>query len=225
MSSAACSTTKTTGRQKPWSCTSWILDLPYLHALGHSSPVIPLSPKYPDECVVRFGAAHFLPALVPTVEVTGMEHKLLYLQAIYLPRAPRWLAAEHSILHRWSTLFTVTQQRKFLHLSKEAPSWDQKLTSLHHFNHSWSCQVARYGTKILAGKEKFSEDTMLKLLTYSVIGSACIFVVGITQLALFVGFEKAIKFGLLPFIIPGIVKAMFTASSVQLFKRNIKWKE
>lgn len=158
MSSAACSTTKTTGRQKPWSCTSWILDLPYLHALGHSSPVIPLSPKYPDECVVRFGAAHFLPALVPTVEVTGMEHKLLYLQAIYLPRAPRWLAAEHSILHRWSTLFTVTQQRKFLHLSKEAPSWDQKLTSLHHFNHSWSCQVARYGTKILAGKEKFSEE-------------------------------------------------------------------
>jgi biotin transport system substrate-specific component len=78
---------------------------------------------------------------------------------------------------------------------------------------------------VVTMKEKFSEDTMLKLLTYSVIGSACIFVVGITQLALFVGFEKAIKFGLLPFIIPGIVKAMFTASSVQLFKRNIKWKE
>ena len=74
-------------------------------------------------------------------------------------------------------------------------------------------------------REKFGEDTILKLLTYSIIGSACVFMLGIPQLALFIGIEKAITLGLLPFIIPGIVKAMFTASYVRLLKRNIQWQK
>ncbi len=74
-------------------------------------------------------------------------------------------------------------------------------------------------------REKFGEDTILKLILYSIIGSVCVFMIGIPQLALFIGLEKAIKVGLLPFIILGIVKALFTASSVNLLKRNIKWKK
>lgn len=74
-------------------------------------------------------------------------------------------------------------------------------------------------------REKFGEDTILKLILYSIIGSVCVFMIGIPQLALFIGLEKAIKVGLLPFIIPGIVKALFTASSINLLKRNIKWKK
>jgi len=74
-------------------------------------------------------------------------------------------------------------------------------------------------------REKFGEDTILKLMAYSIIGSVCVFMVGIPQLALLVGIKKAIEFGLLPFIIPGIVKAMFTAASVNMLKRNIKWKK
>jgi biotin transport system substrate-specific component len=72
-------------------------------------------------------------------------------------------------------------------------------------------------------REKFGEDTILKLILYSIIGSVCVFMIGIPQLALLIGLEKAIEFGLLPFIIPGIVKALFTAASVNLLKRNIKW--
>ena len=74
-------------------------------------------------------------------------------------------------------------------------------------------------------REKFGEDTILKLIVYSIIGSICVFMIGTPQLALLVGLEKAIEFGLLPFIIPGIIKALFTAASVNLLKRNIKWKK
>jgi len=73
-------------------------------------------------------------------------------------------------------------------------------------------------------REKFGEDTLAKLLTYSIIGSVCIFIVGVPGLALFIGFEKAIEFGLLPFIVPGAVKALFTASSVRLIKKHTPWK-
>ncbi len=74
-------------------------------------------------------------------------------------------------------------------------------------------------------RENFGEDTMLKLFTYSIIGTICVFLVGIPRLAMLIGLEKAIEVGLLPFIIPGIAKSMFTASSVKLIKRNIKWKK
>lgn len=74
-------------------------------------------------------------------------------------------------------------------------------------------------------REKFGEETMLKLFIYSMVGSICVYALGIPQLALFVGAEKSFTLGLFPFIIPGIVKTMFTASSVRLLKRNIKWKK
>lgn len=70
-------------------------------------------------------------------------------------------------------------------------------------------------------REKFGEDSLLKLTAYSIIGSICVFLLGLPQLALFVGFTNAIKFGLFPFIIPGIVKALFTVASIRLLKTSL----
>ena len=69
-------------------------------------------------------------------------------------------------------------------------------------------------------RQKFGEKNLMHLFVYSIIGSASVFACGVPWLAYQIGFEKALQFGLLPFIIPGFVKALFTASTIRLFKQK-----
>lgn len=78
---------------------------------------------------------------------------------------------------------------------------------------------------VTAMRERFGDHNFLQLIIYGAIGSVCLFLVGIPQLALFVGFGKSIEVGLLPFIVPGIMKALFTAASVKLIRKNLKWEK
>lgn len=67
-------------------------------------------------------------------------------------------------------------------------------------------------------REKYGNDSVLKLMAYSILGLAIIYALGISWLAHLIGMEKAIQFGLLPFIVPGMVKCLFTASSIRILK-------
>lgn len=60
-------------------------------------------------------------------------------------------------------------------------------------------------------REKIKSDTYLTQLLCCILGSIVTYACGISWLALFVGVPGAIKFGLVPFIIPGVVKALFVA--------------
>jgi biotin transport system substrate-specific component len=58
----------------------------------------------------------------------------------------------------------------------------------------------------------FSKDTSLGILLNCLCGTIAIFALGIPWLAMLIGFKASIEYGLLPFILPGIIKAtMLTA--------------
>jgi biotin transport system substrate-specific component len=68
-------------------------------------------------------------------------------------------------------------------------------------------------------REHMANETLFKIFVLCVLGTAIIFIFGITWLSYLFSFEKAISVGLLPFIIPGIVKAGLLASTVRGIKQ------
>jgi biotin transport system substrate-specific component len=62
----------------------------------------------------------------------------------------------------------------------------------------------------------FGKDTIYKLFFNCLAGTAIVFVCGISWLASFIGCQQAIISGFLPFIIPGIVKAVLLTAILRM---------
>ncbi|NRB10415.1 MAG: biotin transporter BioY [Rickettsiaceae bacterium] len=81
----------------------------------------------------------------------------------------------------------------------------------------FGCVVCTYFVANM--REKYGEDSWLKLAIYGTLGTIVIFIFGLSYLAYFlVSIKGAIIYGLIPFIGPGIAKILFTASTVRLLK-------
>lgn len=67
-------------------------------------------------------------------------------------------------------------------------------------------------------RERILKETYTTMICNCLIGQLIIFAAGISWLSLFVGFNQAIQFGLLPFIIPGVFKALLLGACVRSLK-------
>ena len=68
-------------------------------------------------------------------------------------------------------------------------------------------------------RSRFGEPkSWLALFGYSLLGSSLIYIAGVLWLAGTLGFQQAIAFGFLPFIIPGIVKASILAAAIRFLR-------
>ena len=68
-------------------------------------------------------------------------------------------------------------------------------------------------------RNSFGEDSVLKLIIYSALGSIGLVVVGLIQLSLFVSADNVLVCGLYPFILPGVVKSVLTSILIRFFRK------
>lgn len=71
-----------------------------------------------------------------------------------------------------------------------------------------------------AFKEKVNKDTFFTQLAACALGTVVVFACGISWLALFVGVSNAFWLGLVPFIIPGIIKSLIVAYATKRIKSS-----
>ncbi|MDF2965639.1 MAG: bioY family protein [Rickettsiaceae bacterium] len=67
-------------------------------------------------------------------------------------------------------------------------------------------------------RQFFTKESIFTMFLSSLIGTMVIFAFGIAWLSKFVGFEKAITVGFMPFIATGMLKVVFTAMAVRYIK-------
>lgn len=65
----------------------------------------------------------------------------------------------------------------------------------------------------------FPSTTFTTTFINCLLGTGVIFVFGIAWLSHFVGFNSAIQFGLIPFLIPGAIKALLLCGSLRFLRR------
>jgi len=67
-------------------------------------------------------------------------------------------------------------------------------------------------------KKYFDNEKFLHIALNCLLGTVIIYIFGVAWLTRFVGFEKALSLGFVPFIIPGIVKILLLAVSLRYIK-------
>ncbi|MCC2646091.1 MAG: biotin transporter BioY [Rickettsiaceae bacterium] len=67
-------------------------------------------------------------------------------------------------------------------------------------------------------KEYYSNKNLIMIFLNSLLGTVIVFICGISWLSYLIGIKQAIAFGFLPFILPGLIKALITALSVRYIK-------
>ena len=73
--------------------------------------------------------------------------------------------------------------------------------------------AAVYGINIF--KEKFGLRSFLSIMSSCILSNIILFTVGIAWLSAFIGLSSAITHGLLPFIIPGLVKVFILSGALK----------
>lgn len=69
-------------------------------------------------------------------------------------------------------------------------------------------------------RDRIGRETFLTQTFSCILGSIAMYVLGVSWLALFIGFEKAFWAGFVPFIIPGIVKGLLVAAACKHIKAS-----
>ena len=65
---------------------------------------------------------------------------------------------------------------------------------------------------------KFTQKTWGTIFASCAVGQTIIYVFGVSWLTKFIGFEPALKAGVLPFILPGIIKTVILASIIRTLR-------
>ncbi len=69
-------------------------------------------------------------------------------------------------------------------------------------------------------REYFKSDSVFSLIFYCLLGTLVIYIFGISWLSVFIGVKQAVVLGLLPFLIPGFIKALLLSAAVRYVKKS-----
>ena len=67
-------------------------------------------------------------------------------------------------------------------------------------------------------KEKFSLNSLISDALLCLFGTGVVFIFGVTWLSQLIGFEGALLHGVLPFILPGFMKAAILCAGLQILR-------
>jgi biotin transport system substrate-specific component len=68
----------------------------------------------------------------------------------------------------------------------------------------------------------FTQKTWGTIFASCAVGQAIIYVLGVSWLTKFIGFESALKAGVLPFILPGIIKTVILTSIIRTLRGTLQ---